>query len=240
MSLHAPPALAFKISPFTAEMASAGPRARLDYLVENDSPAPTAVQISIVRREQAEDGTENLPQADDQFLIFPAQLILLPKEKRIVRVQWLGPVKPEKELAYRIVAEQLPVELNKPAEAKNNLQLLVRYLTAVYIVPPGMISNPARDVVVEHAEPGRDKEGRQTMDVTLANRGPAHFHLRNIRLTARSSGDGKTVILSSQRLTGSMLGENILAGSVRRFSIAWPPELGVGPVSATLEMQGAP
>ena len=240
MSLHASPALAFKISPFNAEMAPAGPRARLDYLVENDSSEPTAVQIGVVRREQAEDGTETLSQADDQFLIFPAQLILLPKEKRIVRVQWLGPVKPEKELAYRIVAEQLPVELNKPAEAKNNLRLLVRYLTAVYIVPPGIHPNLARDVVVERAEPGRDPEGRQTMDVTLANRGPAHIHLRNIRLTARSSGDGKTVTLSSQRLTGSMLGENILAGSVRRFSMAWPPELGVGPVSVTLEMQGAP
>src|SRR6266550_4699686 len=205
MSLHAPPAFAFKISPFTADMTPAGPGARLDYLLENESSNPTAVQIGVVRREQAKDGTEALSAADDQFLIFPAQLILLPKEKRTVRVQWLGAVKPEKELAYRIVAEQLPVDLGKSTEPKNNLHMLVRYMTAVYIVPPGIHRNLARDLVVEGAEPGRDKEGRQTMDVTLANRGPAHIHLRNIQLTARSPGDGKTVILSAQRLTGSML-----------------------------------
>src|ERR1700682_5581388 len=120
ISLYAPPAFAFKISPFNADMAPAGPRARLDYLLENESSEPTAVQIGVVRREQAEDGTETLSPADDQFLIFPAQLILLPKVTRTVRVQWLGPVTPQKELSYRIVAEQLPVELNKAAEAKNN------------------------------------------------------------------------------------------------------------------------
>src|SRR5437764_2764311 len=168
MSLHAP-AFAFKISPFNADMAPAGPGARLDYLVENESSDPTAVQIGVVRREQAKDGTETLVQADDQFLIFPAQLILLPKEKRTVRVQWLGPVKPQKELAYRIVAEQLPVDLGKASEAKNNLRMLVRYLTALYIVPPGVHPNLARDVVVEGAEPGLDGAGRHTMDVTLAN-----------------------------------------------------------------------
>ena len=64
MSLHAP-AFAFKISPFNADMAPAGPRSRLDYLVENESSDATAVQIGVVRREQSKDGTETLVQADD-------------------------------------------------------------------------------------------------------------------------------------------------------------------------------
>ena len=239
-SLLATPAFAFKISPFTAEMAPAGPRAKLDYVVENDTSDPTAVQISVVRREQAEDGSETLPEADDEFLVFPAQLIVLPKEKRTVRLQWLGPIKPERELAYRLVAEQLPVDLGRPGEGKKNLQLLVKYQTALYIVPPGIRSNPARDLVVQRAEPSRDHDSGQTMDVYLVNRGLAHVHLTNAQLTATSLADGKTVTLSSLRLTGSMAGENVLAGSVRRFSIPWPTELAVGPVSVTLELKGAP
>jgi hypothetical protein len=80
-------------------MTPTGPGARLDYILENDSLDPPAVQISIVKRVQVEDGTETLTPADNEFLVFPAQLILLPKEKRTVRIQWLGPVKPERELA---------------------------------------------------------------------------------------------------------------------------------------------
>ncbi|MEI9990997.1 MAG: fimbria/pilus periplasmic chaperone [Rhizomicrobium sp.] len=234
------PAAAFKISPFTAEMAPAGSRATLDYVVENDSSDPTAVQIGVVKREQAEDGSETLPSAEDQFLVFPAQLVLLPREKRTVRVQWLGPVNPDKELAYRLIAEQLPVDLGRPGSAVNSLKLLVKYQTAVYILPPGIHSDPARDLVVQRAEPGRDPRGRATLDLSVANRGLAHINLRGVRVTVTSSGDGKSVILSSPGQVGAMVGENVLPGSVRRFAIAWPPELPIGPVTATLEVQGAP
>lgn len=232
------PASAFKISPFTAEMAPAGARATLDYVVENDSSDSTAVQIGVVKREQAEDGTETLSPAEDQFLVFPAQLVLLPREKRTVRVQWLGPVKPDKELAYRLIAEQLPVDLGRPGTARNSLKLLVKYQTAVYILPPDVHADPAHDLVVQRAEPGRDTRGRPTLDLSVANRGLAHINLRGVRVTARS-GDGKSVILSPAQV-GTMMGENVLSGSVRRFAVAWPPELAVGPVSATLEVQGAP
>jgi fimbrial chaperone protein len=234
-----PPAFAFKISPFDSQMAPSGPRAKLDYLLENDSSDPTAVQISIVGREQAANGGESLPDAGDQFLVFPAQLILLPNEKRTVRVQWLGSVKPAKELAFRLVAEQLPVDLRRPGAARNNLQILVRYETALYVLPPGVHTNPARDLLVQRAESGRNRLGQPTMDVTIVNNGPEHIQLQNAVLSVRSA-DGKTATLSSQRLTGSVLGENILAGSVRRFRLPWPRELAVGPVSATLEVKGAP
>lgn len=240
ISLPASSAFAFKVSPFTAEISPSGSRARLDYIVENDTSQPTAVQISIVKREQNEDGSETLPQADADFLVFPTQIILLPNEKRTVRVQWLGTVNPGKELAFRLVAEQLPVDLKPSGDHKNTLQVLVKYLTALYVVPPGIHSNLARDLVVERSEPGRDRHGRRTLDVYVANHGPAHVQMRDIQLTARSSDDGATVTLSSQRLTGSMLGENVLAGSVRRFSVPWPPELKLGPVSATLATQAAP
>ncbi len=234
------PAAAFKISPFTAEMAPSGSHATLDYTVENDSSDPTAVQISVVKRGQAEDGSETLSQAEDQFLVFPAQLVLLPREKRTVRVQWLGPVKPEKELAYRLIAEQLPVDLGRAGATTNSLKLLVKYQTAIYILPPGIHPDPARDLVIQRAAPGRDSHGRTTLELTVANHGPMHINLRGVRVTAKSMGDGKSVILSPPQLTGSMLGENVLPGSARRFAVAWPPELAIGPVSATLEVQGAP
>ena len=240
ISFGASSAVAFKISPMIAEMAPAGPRARLNYLVESDSPVSTAIQIGVVRREQAEDGTEYLPNADDEFLVFPAQFVLQPNEKQIVQVQWLGQVYPERELAYRIVAEQLPVDLNAPADGKNNMQLLVRYLTAVYIVPSGIHSNAAADLVVDPAEADSDAHGQRTMDILVSNRGPTHIQLRNVQLTIRSVDGDKTVTLPSRRLPSSMLGENILAGSIRSFRIPWPPELSVGPITVSLEVQEAP
>ncbi|MBD0866649.1 MAG: molecular chaperone, partial [Rhodobacteraceae bacterium] len=104
-------ALAFRFGPFIEYFAPYGPDSKKTYRAENESAAPMAVQISLKRRQMALDGSETLSDAEEDFVVFPPQFLLGPGQVRSIRVQWLGDPQPEVELAYRIIAEQLPVDL---------------------------------------------------------------------------------------------------------------------------------
>ncbi len=77
----------------------------------------------------------------------PAQAIVLSGKSQSVRAQWLGDPAPERELAFRLVAEQLPIEFNRETSDGARLKLLVRYIASLYIAPRGVEA----DVVLESA-----------------------------------------------------------------------------------------
>lgn len=226
--LSPPAAHAFRLVPIKAELAPSGRGATKAFRVENESDEPIAVQISMLAREMEIDGTEMNRSADDDFLVYPAQILLQPGQVQTVRVKWVGDAEPEKELAYRILAEQLPVNLKKEQPTGAQINLVIRYLGSIYIVPKG--AKP--DVVFDSAETETTEDGERHLAITLHNRGGAHVVLRNLNLTLRTGG--KTVQLGPDELPG-MVGQNLLAEHKRTFLIPRPDDLPEGPVEVELE-----
>ena len=179
------PALAFKLVPFKADFAPAGRGAQQLFRVVNDGPVPVAVQVKMAHRVMKLDGTEDLPSADKDFVVYPQQLVVPAAGSRSVRVQYVGTTVLKQELAYRIVAEQLPVQLDKEKAGTNQagLQVMVRYLGAVYVVPPGVRAA----VKVERA--GRteatDKKGKPQLEVVVKNSGTAHTLLKDLTVEVK-------------------------------------------------------
>jgi fimbrial chaperone protein len=66
---------AFRFVPFTADFAPSGPGANQTFRVENNSEEPIAVEISVHRRAMNLDGSDALTPADDDFVVFPAQVV---------------------------------------------------------------------------------------------------------------------------------------------------------------------
>ena len=223
-----PRAHAFKLVPITMEFEPAGRGASQSFRLENDSDEQIAIQISILSREMDIRGRETNRPASADFIVYPEQILLKPKKAQTVRVKWVGNPKPEKELAYRILAEQLPVNLTSEKSGQNKIRVMVRYLGSIYIVPKGARS----DVVVEGAAATMDPAGREALQLTIHNKGAAHTILRDptLRLTAQ----GKTTELSARELAG-IAGENILAGTKRVFLLRWPEALPKGDVEVTLD-----
>lgn len=234
LTLIAGSAHAFQLTPVAAEFEPSGPRASQTFRVTNDSDEPTPVQITMVSREMDIDGVETFKDAEDEFVVFPPQIVLAPRESRTIRIQWVGDPAPKTELAYRIIAEQLPVALTPEKRLAGKVRLLVRYQGSVYIVPRGVQGNAA----VEKAEAIRDAKnsGATRLAVTVSNTGTAHALLQGATLTVQPGGGGAAITLSADRLKG-MIGENVLAGHSRRFILPWPTEIPVGPVSAALKIQ---
>ena len=120
--LVAEPASAFRFIPFIAEFEPSGSGANRTYTVENTSDNRIAVEISVYKRGMNLDGTDRLQDADDDFIVYPTQVVLEPNRKQAIRVQFIGEPAPDRELAYRIVAEQLPVELDIEPASRGRLR----------------------------------------------------------------------------------------------------------------------
>lgn len=216
------PASAFRLVPIEMEFAPSGRGATQIFRLENDTAEPVAVEVSLMARRMTEQGEDQLEAAGETFAIFPEQIVLPANQSQSVRVQWMGDANPSRELAFRLIAEQLPVDLGKAPLPGGQVRLLVRYVASVYVTPQGARPDP---VVTSVAPQGK------TLAVTIANNGNTRQILRDATLTV--AGGGKTVTLRGEQLSG-MAGENVLAGATRRFSIPLPAGLPPGPLSATL------
>ena len=214
--------------PIKMEFEPAGRGASQAFRLENDSSNTVPVQLSMLTRQMDLDGKETNTPAEDDFLVYPPQVLLKPNEVQTVRVKWLGTPKPEKELAYRILAEQLPVNLEKEKPGESRINVLVRYLGSVYIVPKGAKA----EVVLESTAPQTDAAGKRRIELIFHNRGKAHSMLNDLRLKIQAGG--KTVELGPEALP-NVAGENVLAGQKRRFLLPWPEGLPEGPVQVTFD-----
>jgi fimbrial chaperone protein len=80
-------------------------------LLDNPTELPMAIEIRATERVQNPDGTEEMPDTSE-IMVYPPQLIVPAKEKRTIRIQWTGQT-PKSEKAFRIIAEQLPLEVEE-------------------------------------------------------------------------------------------------------------------------------
>jgi fimbrial chaperone protein len=233
-------AYGFKLTPMSISFESEGREATRGFVVENESPEKIAVQVSMVQRKMDLDGKEEHPSAEKEFTVYPQQLILGPSEKRTIRATWIGPKEPPIELAYRIVVEQLPVQgLKKEARKKAEIQILLRYEGSIYILPKDPHAHPEVEVVSTELLPGKDKKSAQ-IALTLENKGSLHQILNEpvLKIFPKDKTSGEPITFGTSELK-TLDGQNVLAGSKRRFLIPLkgPKNLPEGPIQAQLNLK---
>ena len=129
-------------------------------------------------------------------------------------------------MPFRLIAEQLPVDLGGTPPQGGQVRLLVRYVASLYVKPPGVASKLA----VTSVGPRNSPDGKR-LELTVANNGGAHHILTNPAITVRAGG--RTVTLTGAGVQG-LAGENVLAGVARRFTLPWPAELPDAPATAVI------
>lgn len=177
--------------------------------VENESSEVIAVEVTMAKREMDKFGKEKHPSASSLFKIYPSQLFLKPKEKRSLRLQWLGEKEIKDEQSFRLIAEQLPINVN--AKKKQGIKLLLRYIAAVYVSP----SSEKRNLAIKIKE----QKGR-SLTLEITNKGNVHQVLHDLKATLTLNSK-KKIILEKLQLP-NFAGENILQGKTRLFKIKLP------------------
>jgi fimbrial chaperone protein len=213
----------FKFHPMSQAIELSEKQKAVQFWLENDSDEKLGIELTIKERQMDQNGVETLPNATD-ITVFPPQVIIPAKEKRAVRVSYSGPGNLTTEKAYRVIAEQLPVKVDDKTKRRSGIQMLMKYLAALYVTPPDAESKIAVDDI---------KSSEKKILLTISNKGNKHQIMGKPVLTIKS-GDTKHV-LKEKELVG-FAGENVLANSVRTFSISSNLKLGTD-AKATLSIE---
>lgn len=227
------PSFAFDIVPVSRTFTPTGSGATQSYDLIGDQTEAQAVEMSVVKREMDLDGNETYVPADDDFLIYPPQIILKAGTTQTVRVTWVGDPDPKRELAYRLVSQQVPINLKKPEVAKPTrvvakVEVLFKYMGSLYIRPADVQPKVVLDSVIAQTD-----KGKPAIAIILDNQGSGRAFLKTYSLNLTSAG--KTVILKPDQLKEVVTGQNILANHKRRFIFPYPADLPQGTVTATFD-----
>lgn len=225
----------FDFAPIIATLTPSGQSATASFVVTNMETTKLAVQITIVPREPDVNGKEEYKESektDEMFRIFPNQIVLEPKAVRTVRVSYIGTPTIGSELAFRIIAEELPVDLDDPkkvyTKAMAKITLATRYIGSLYVSPKS-----AKAEIVAEAKPS--KEDPTKMVLSINNKGSLHQVYKKPSLKVLSTTNGKEFIFPDAQLV-PLTSQNVLAGRTRVYNLPWPKELPTdGPVKVTLD-----
>jgi fimbrial chaperone protein len=226
VTAYAGSASAFQITPITQDFTPTGRGASQNFQIVNDRDEQVTVTVNIASREVDVNGNEVM-KPTGEFTVFPTEVVVPPKSTQVVRAKWIGDSAPSSELAYRLVAEEVPLKVRRDTPGAS-IYMTVRYVGSLYVVPKGVRAN----VKVLSAEPIVGADGKTRLQVLVENSGTAHAILDNPTLTVKSGAVIKQ--LAGPALDGNMLEENVLSQHTRKFVVNWPEGIPTGPLEASL------
>lgn len=204
-----PAAHAFRLEPMVLAVPVTEPRASGTFTVENNTSEKLAVGFQMRERHIDPEGKEERPPAAG-FLVYPEQLSLSPGEKRSVRVTWSGDKVPATELAYRLVATQLPVDFKKE-KTGTNIKFLLEYVASLYLTPKNA---KGRLRVVKQSV-----NAKGALELRIKNEGNAHELLEQMSVEVKA---GARSFTPPKEALAELRTGNILPGEERILRIDLP------------------
>lgn len=167
---------------------------------------PAAVQLSVLERRLDIDGQlvkEGVPKSLD-FIVHPAQVILYPKERANVQIQYRGKGKITADKAYVLHSEEVPIDVGEEDQGVN---VKVRMVTNYYTVILLDAAKSGRLVFVSSKSIGGGR-----IEVVAENKGAGRVSKDKLRITV----GGRPVT----EFTGKS--NSIMPGQIRRFTFEYP------------------
>lgn len=236
-------ALAYTVEPSVLRFGVSGGDSSAFLRLSNRTAQPAAVEIVINEFDRDLDGRGVIGrEADDDFIVYPAQIILMPGDETSVQIRWIGEAVSDVERAYSLTTREVSIPRMDQVRAdagegvRINVNVLTNYDVRLYVAPRG--AKPK--VTVEATHVRTQPEGDQ-LEVTLANLGTAHHPLRDLSLVLMPLEPGggslrqSPVTLAARDVSG--MSAALLAGSRRRLLIPWPASLPAGPVRVVLSSE---
>lgn len=178
---------AARVSPMIVEVAPLGRGSIARVELTNPSEGEFPVEVQMFRGAISEHGELELTPADDDFLLFPAQIVVPARSQQVFRVQYIG----EPELAaseiYYMQIRQIPVDITGNNESQ--VQVVVNFNVLVNVIPSGASPEP----IVESVRP-TEREGAPGLEVRLTNGGTRYFTAGTSRWHLSGTGEDGTVL----------------------------------------------
>lgn len=207
-------ASAFSFVPMSASLSPSGSQSVISFKVTNDTPQSIAVVIKVLTRSIDIDGKESNEAVGPEFIVFPTRVVVQPNSFQTIKVQYKGTTALPRELCYRVIAEQVPIDFSK--QETSGVKVLFRYIAALYVTPPKAVPKLSVSNVI-----GAEKDGKKGYTVTLKNEGSRHALLSNPTLQIQDSNSSNMPIAITGDAALAIEGQNLLPSSSRSFFIPW-------------------
>ncbi len=201
-------AFAFTFMPMSITISPSGAQSIATFRLTNDGGQQIAISIKAMTRTIDQNGVESNEPADSNFTIFPMRIVVQPNSFQNIKVQYKGSARLSKEMAYRVIAEQVPIDFSQ--QQTSGVKVLFRYIAALYVAPPN-VNYKLTITKAVYAE----QDGKKGFLVTIVNSGTRHALINDpiIKLT----GTGIANITLKDDEVKALQGQNILADSTRLF-----------------------
>jgi fimbrial chaperone protein len=201
------------VSPLSSALDLNKTKSKIITVFNSTSDQSVAIKVTVHAWRLDEQG-KDIREPSNDLLIFPEQFVLPPLNRRSIRIAYRRPQAPSIEQSYRVIVQQLPVDLTGSNQVKTGVKLVTSYATAFYVTPTSALSGLA----LEQASMDNKK-----LYFTLNNTGNAHTHLRQAQIVI-TQHEQRFVIAQPNELKG-IINENMLARSQRHFSLVWPESI---------------
>ena len=239
---------AYTVTPNLVALRPAGDESSAFLQLENKALKAAAVEITIQEHHKDIDGkTIGGKEADDDFIIYPSQLVMIPGDEIGVQLRWIGEPALSAERAYTFVTREVPIPRKAAEEPEPStgihvdITVLMNYEVRVYVTPPGAKPKVVVESVAERTQPagsGPDSAGSAQLEIILANQGTAHQAMANMALIlvpldpTGAPLTQRAVTLAARDFPA--MKPHLLAGDRRRLLIPRPAGLPAGPVRVIL------
>jgi P pilus assembly chaperone PapD len=201
------------VSPLSATLTLKDKRSHLLTVINTDQKRPKAIRVKALKWQLDHQGNDIRSPTDD-LILFPIQFILPAGGRRSIRVASRIHVAPALEDSYRVMVQEVPVDLQGENEIRTGVRLITSYATAFYIAPLRPLSKLViKDLTITQHQ----------LNFTLLNNGNAHTHLHELSIMILQ--DNKEYIIDEPEALKGIYNENMLANGQRAFIYTWSDSL---------------
>ncbi len=133
-------AMAARVSPMIADLEPDGRGAVTRIEMVSDANNDIAYEVLMMRGDISTEGELELTPAEEDFLVFPTQVLLKSKARQVFRVQYVGDPDIAASEIYYMSIRQLPVEID--ANSQSQVQVVINYNVLMNVFPEGARSEP--------------------------------------------------------------------------------------------------
>jgi fimbrial chaperone protein len=201
------------VSPLSATLTLEDRRSHLLTVINTDQNRPKAIRVKALKWQLDQQGNDIRSPTDD-LIFFPIQFVLPAGGRRSIRVAPRIHVAPTLEGSYRVMVQEVPVDLEGENEIRTGVRLITSYATAFYIAPLRPLSKLIiKDLTITQHQ----------LNFTLLNNGNAHTHLHELSILILQ--DNKEYLIDKPESLKHIYNENMLANGQRNFIYTWSESL---------------
>ncbi|RYG69434.1 molecular chaperone [bacterium] len=218
---------AARVSPMVVNVTPGGRGSIARIELANPAEREFPVEVIMMRGDISEEGELTLTPADDDFLVFPAQVVVKPRSQQVLRVQYVGDPDLDKSLIYYAAVRQLPVAF-EPGQSQ--VQVVVNFNVLVNVVPDNTRADPVVEVVG-----ATTREEKPGIEVRVTNRGSRFFLAGNVAwdIAGRTAEGVAVKVRRTPEEMAKSVGVGVVApDKTRRFFIPFDQVLQPDSISA--------